>query len=207
MTGEWRTERYDGITVFYTHDLDGGGRTYGQDFLPFLRDRIGPVEEALEWCSGPGFIGFSMLAEGLCETLSLADINPQAIEAASATVDRNELGARVSLHVCDALDTLPTDSAFDLVVANPPHSGTDQVITHIDRPPILYMDPGWAIHRRFYSDVGGFLRPGGSVVLQENSLFSSNGDFREMIEEAGLEWVESVPAERGYYFIWSKRPR
>jgi hypothetical protein len=28
-----------------------------------------------------------------------------------------------------------------------------------------------------------------------------------MIETAGLELVESVPDERGYYFIWSKRPR
>jgi methylase of polypeptide subunit release factors len=203
---EWETEPYGDITVYYTHELDGGGRTYGQEFVPFLREWIGPVESALEWCAGPGFIGFSMLGEGLCETLSLADINSKAIEAAATTVSQNALDTQVRLYVSDCLESLPVDSRFDVVVANPPHSGTDEVIARIGRPPILYMDPEWSIHRRFYEQVGSFLRPGGSVVLQENSLFSSVSDFEEMVDAAGLEWVGSVQGERGYYFVWSRLP-
>ena len=44
------------------------------------------------------------------------------------------------------------------------------------------------------------------MVLQENSLFSSNDDFEEMVEDSGLEWAESVPSERGYYFILVQTP-
>jgi methylase of polypeptide subunit release factors len=197
-------EQYGRLKVYYTHELDGGGRTFGQQFIPFVRDKIGPVRTAFEWCAGPGFIGFSMLSEGLCEHLALADVNPAAVEAATKTVERNALASRVEVYRSDCFDSVPAQEKWDLVVANPPHSGTNEVVPHIDRPGILYMDPDWSIHRRFYAQVGSHLSPGGSVVVQENALFSSTQDFEDMITASGLEWVESVEGERGYYFIWTR---
>ena len=50
-------------------------------------------------------------------------------------------------------------------------------------------DGGWRIHRRFFAAVGGFLKPGGVVLLQENNAGSTPEDFRPLIEEAGLTIV------------------
>ena len=69
---------YAGVRVSYKRHLDGGGSTFGQDFVPLLRKRGMPkAPRAFEWCAGPGFIGFSLLAHGLCDTLCLADVNPE----------------------------------------------------------------------------------------------------------------------------------
>ena len=58
------------------------GELISGDGIPFLRSRGMPKQKrAFEWCSGPGFIGFSMLGNGLCETLCLSDINPAAVSS------------------------------------------------------------------------------------------------------------------------------
>jgi len=67
----WRTTtKYAGLRVHFKTHLDGGGSTFGQNFLPFPDQRGMPRQDrAFEWCSGPGFIGFSLLAFGFCDTL------------------------------------------------------------------------------------------------------------------------------------------
>jgi methylase of polypeptide subunit release factors len=194
----------DTCTVFFLPHLDGGGSTFGQDVVRFARERIGPVGHALEWCSGPGFIGLSLLANGLCDRLTLCDINPEAVEVANETVRRNDLGDRVEVFRSDCLDAVPPRQ-LDLVVANPPHTAGDRLFPKFG-PEILYRDPDWAAHRRFYRAVGDYLAPGGSVLIQENGLFSRVADFATMIDEAGLELVESSPSLAQYYFVWSRKP-
>ena len=70
---------------------------------------------------GTGFIGFSMLAYGLCETLCLADINPLAIRACERTIRDNGLRERVSVYLSDNLRGIPSSEQWDLIVSNPPH--------------------------------------------------------------------------------------
>ena len=54
----YQTVSYAGVTVSYKRHLDGGGSTFGQEFIPVLRARGMPKQKrAYEWCSGPGFIG------------------------------------------------------------------------------------------------------------------------------------------------------
>ena len=72
---------FQGVKVYYTKELDGGGAGFGQDYIDFIRGNFPPQKRIFEWCAGPGFIGFSLLAHGLCKTLCLADINPLAINA------------------------------------------------------------------------------------------------------------------------------
>lgn len=100
------------------------GIEFGQDFIPFLRSCGMPKQPRLfEWCSGPGFIGFSMLGHGLCETLCLlcetlclADINPAAVRRCQNTVRLNHLEDRVSVYRSNNLN-----ERWNLVVSNPPH--------------------------------------------------------------------------------------
>ncbi len=197
----WRSATYGGIRVHYKRHLDGGGTGFGQDFIPFLRGRGMPKQaRAFEWCAGPAFIGFSMLGHGLCETLCLADINPQAVAACRRTIEDNALGARVSLYQSNGLNDIPPSERWDLVVSNPPHfvdAYAGELRTH---------DPGWSIHRDFFSKIGAFLKPNGVVVLQENNAGSTAETFRDMIEQAGLSIVfvdgcipQRTPDHRFYY--------
>lgn len=171
-----------GITIEYKAELDGGGIEFGQDFIPFLRSRGMPKQQrAFEWCSGPAFIGFSLLGNGLCETLCLADINPAAVASCRNTVRQNRLEDRVSVYHSNNLQSVPESERWGLVVSNPPHF-VDQY-----EGDIRAHDPGWNIHREFFSTIPKHLEDNGVIVLQENSRGSTVETFREMIERAGLE--------------------
>lgn len=199
---EWIT--YGDIDVAFAGDLDGGGMSYGQQFIPTVSERIGHVDRVFEWCAGPGFIGFSLLASGLCDTLCLADKNPAAVAAARATVEANRLGDSVSVYESDCLESIPTDESWDLVVGNPPHAGTSKPSPAIPRRPVIYTDQGWDIHRRFYRQVPSFLRPGASVLVIENRTYSQPKDFEPMITDAGLGLFDTFDAIATFYFIWSR---
>jgi SAM-dependent methyltransferase len=176
----WRQTCFGGIAVSFKTHLDGGGSSFGQDFIPFLRERGMPrLGRVFEWCAGPGFIGFSLLGHGLCDSLCLADINPEAVAACERTVARNRLGGRVSVYRSDNLSGIPSTERWDLVVSNPPHF--DEASGDLRSA-----DGGWRIHRGFFASVGRFLKPGGLVLLQENNAGSTAEDFRPLVEEAGM---------------------
>jgi predicted RNA methylase len=196
----WRTVRYGDICVYYKKHLDGGGSTFGQGFIPFLIARKMPKQlRVFEWCSGPGFIGFSLLAHGLCETLCLADINERAVEACKKTIHANGLASRVSVYQSDCLTSIPASEQWDLVVGNPPFY-SEKYVTDIRSH-----DKNWQIHHRFYAQIDRFLKPGGVILLQEANDASTPETFRSMIDEAGFTIVferDSQPGENsGTYYL------
>jgi hypothetical protein len=189
----WRHKNLNGIRVNYMHHLDGGGYDFGQEYIPYLRNRGMPRQARMfEWCSGPAFIGFSLLGAGLAETLCLADINPQAVEAARRTIKDNALSAKVDVYLSDNFGNIPASEQWDLVVGNPPHY-PDEFVGQLRAH-----DPDWRIHRAFFAGVGAHLKPGGVIVLQENSQGSTAETFRDMVAQAGLDivFVEYGPRER-----------
>jgi methylase of polypeptide subunit release factors len=197
----WRRLTYGEIRVHYKRHLDGGGSSFGQDYIPFRLDRGMPRQQRVfEWCAGPGFIGFSMIGYGLCDTLCLADVNKEAIDACRRTIHDNGLTARVSVYWSDNLGNIPSSEQWDLVVGNPPHfDGTATA-------ELRYCDENWRLHRAFFASVGRFLKPGGVIVLQENNQGSTADSFYRMIEESNLSVVfvhgcqpERTPYSRYYY--------
>ncbi|WP_030895545.1 methyltransferase [Streptomyces sp. NRRL F-5053] len=199
------------IRVSYTPELDGGGAEFGQAFVPFVRAHLGPVDRLLEWCAGPGFIGFSLLSAGLCTRLDLADVNADTGPLVRDTVRANGLHGRAVGHISDCFAQIPRELRWDLVVGNPPHVNSEDAETDYRRrhPRLIWQDSDWAVHRRFYRQVPGRLRPGGNVVLQENHRFSSPDDFKGLVEDAGLEHVgvfDCGPGLEDYYFVWSRLP-
>src|SRR5260370_15552524 len=186
----WRHKNLNGIRVNYLHRLDGGGSAFGQDYIPYLRNRGMPCQaRTFEWCAGPGFIGFSMLGCGLTETLCLADINPDAVAACHRSINDNGLATRVSVYRSDNLAGIPPFEKWDLVVGSPPHFPDEHAGS------LILHDPGWHIHREFFSQVGAHLKSGRVIALHENSEDSTAENFRETIEKAGLEtsFVEFGP--------------
>jgi predicted RNA methylase len=180
----WRYVTYGDVRVHYKRHLDGGGSTFGQDYVPFLLDRHMPKQaRVFEWCAGPAFIGFSLLGYGLCETLCLADVNSDAVRTCRRTIAENNLQDRVSVYLSDNLDNIPASERWDLVVGNPPHFDWMQI------GEMRFADSGWNLHRQFFRSVGRYLKPAGVILLQENNRGSTVDTFRTMIEDAGLSIV------------------
>ncbi len=194
---------FNGIKVYYTKELDGGGASFGQDYIDFIGANFPRQQRIFEWCSGPAFIGFSLLAHGLCNTLCLADVNPLAVQACLKTIRVNKLENKVTVYLSDNLKDIPSSERWDLVVANPPHFKS--ICTKKVSSEIIYLDKDWALHRGFYKNVGKFLNEDGSLVIQENTLRSSIESFREMIESNGFSVVDTpiCNLDSRYYYIWS----
>jgi methylase of polypeptide subunit release factors len=158
-------------------------------------------ERAFEWCCGPGFIGFSMLGNGLCETLCLSDINPAAVSSCQHTVRANKLADRVSVYQSDNLKSIPRSEIWNLIVSNPPHF-VDQY-----EGDIRAHDPDWQIQRNFFETVSDHLAEDGVIVLQENNRGSTVEAFRPMIEQSGFDIAfmdgdyPTLTRESSFYFI------
>ena len=154
MTRPYEFVETNGVRVAWQPELEGGGRTFGQDFGPVVGHLFGRVGRLCEVCCGAGFIGFSLLAHGYCDELVLSDINPAAIEAVHETIRINGLEDRVTVYESDALASIPDGEEWDLVVSNPPHFPME--VTGV--PNLLFDDVGWRMHRDFFND-GSSLAP------------------------------------------------
>jgi len=175
---------YNGIVVFDTPNLHGGGLWYEQDFSRQLLELgLRRCERLFEFCAGPGYIGYSLLAHGFCNRLVFADVNAAAIEIAKYT-RYNGIEHLTRFHVSSGLDDIPSDERWDLVVGNPPHFLPGQ--SGFGRPgDIRLFDPDWSIHRNSYSAIKRFMSPGGHVVFVESGDGSSASDFEPMIKAGG----------------------
>jgi hypothetical protein len=170
---------YGQIAVFDKPNHHMGGLAFGRDFPRVLNELgIGRRERMFEFCAGPGYIGYSLLAAGWCESLVLADIDPDAVSSARFTAAHNELEDRVVVYRSDALDQIPDSERWDLVVVNPPHYSEQN-------PDARVFDPGWELHQRFYGSVGRHMNPGGLILVAENLEGSDPDLFEEMIRAGG----------------------
>ena len=206
VPGDHSVVNLHGIDVAWRQELEGGGRGFGQDFIPLVEHMFGRVGRLFELCAGPGHIGFSLLAHGLCDHLVLGDVNPLAIEVLHETVRMNELEDRVTIYESDGLDSIPVDERWDLVVMNPPHFPAQVGKTSS----LVLTDPEWGLHRRFFGGVADFLNPGGSVLVCESTEGSTPDDFIPMIADGNLShihtmWYSGSRTLPIFYFMWAKK--
>jgi methylase of polypeptide subunit release factors len=179
----------NGIQVHYDSWMDGGGTWFGQEYVDIIQQRYfkRTFDRCYEWCSGPGYIGFSILSHGLTQSLCLSDRYESAINnAVAATVQHNQLQDRVSAYVGSSLSVLPDHEQFDLVVANPPHYLECPGDDNYQR---IAVDVNWQAHQDFFAHIGQHLTDDGIILLQENQAGSLNGveDFRPFIEHNNLK--------------------
>jgi hypothetical protein len=162
---EWSA--IDGLTVCYQPRLDGGGSFAAEWFLDYFRTHHPGrrFANALEWCSGPGFIGLTLLAQGICDRLVLADVNPQAQAAVERTLATNaQLADKTRFYLSNNLHGVPDVERFDLVVANPPYATRgNPLFTHDQRTE----DPGWQIHADFFANIKRYLTAEALLCISE----------------------------------------
>jgi methylase of polypeptide subunit release factors len=190
----------NGIQVYFDSWMDGGGTWFGQEYVEIIRDRYPnkQFQRCYEWCSGPGYIGFSILGAKLAQGLTLSDQYESAInDAVATTVQRNQLQDRVSAYVGSSLAVLPAHEQFDLVVANPPHYLECPGDDNYQR---IAVDINWQAHQDFFSYIGQHLTDDGIILLQENQAGSLNGaeDFRPFIEQNNLKITDCFRSTQYY---------
>lgn len=194
-----------GLTVAHAADLDGGGSRTWPHFVQTVREHVGPVHHAFEWCAGPGYIGFALLGAGLCEKLTLADINPRAVRACRQTIDHNRLAERVTVYLSDNLTDVPDSERWDLVIGDPPHFPA-ALPRHIEQGfELRSVDPDWSIHREFFRTISPHLNNGARVLISESRVAGNYDDlFLRMMTDAGLELIEppwELPEIRRYCLL------
>jgi methylase of polypeptide subunit release factors len=180
--------KYGKIVVNWMPELDGGGMDFGQDYIHIIKKLFKKVGRVCEFGSGPGFIGFSLLGNGLCDSLCLIDVNPKAIKACKNTIKENKLEGRVSAYTSDSLKNIPKNEKWDLVVSNPPHfkgSKKDWIKNKCK------FDPNWKIHKNFYKNISKFLKPNASVLFVECNKGSVVSDWVAMIRNGGLKYIDN----------------
>jgi len=192
------------IKVFFTDDLDGGGSTFGQDYIRVLKSKYSnrKFPKIFEWCSGCGFIGFSLLSHDFCDQLCFTDFYNPAIDAVNQTINYpdNNCSSIVTSYLIKDLKLLPADEMFDLVVSNPPHF--DKPISFDKNYNRLSTDLNWESHKNFFENIKSHLSDDGIILLQECSIGSSVKDFENMIEKSNLfitDTFESIID--GIYYI------
>jgi len=189
-----------GSQIKVQHDswMDGGGTWFGQEYIDIIKQRYPnrEFERCYEWCSGPAFIGFGILANNLCKSLCASDIYPEAIERVEETIGLHNL-VNVSAYATGTVSGLPEHEKFDLVVANPPHFLACPGNDNYQR---IAVDQNWAAHQEFFANIGQHMLPNGIILLQENQAGSLNRekDFESFIAAAGLEITDVFDSPNHY---------
>jgi hypothetical protein len=196
------------FVIQYAAGHDGGGTAHCQNYSRVLRylypNRV--FDSCLEWCSGPGFIGFRLLSDGICRNLTLQDVYQPALQAAEQTWQHRPARlASAQLHVVatDTIQSMPTNLTFDLVVANPPNY--DNPWLDLDCPDQIRItqDVGWRIHQEFFANIGARLHRNGRVILIKAIESGSVDTYMPWITQGGLQVVR-VFRERiapGWYYM------
>lgn len=151
-----------------------------------LRERLRPwvsrpVRRALDLCTGSGCLAILLALTFPRSTIDATDISRSALAVARKNVGSYRLARRLSLLHSDLFPA--TRRHYDLIVANPPYVGT---VAMRRLPPEHRREPriglaggpdGLRFVRRILSDAPGFLRPGGTLVVEV-------GNNRRAVERA-----------------------
>lgn len=189
----FESENIYGLKVFYTKETHGGGIPIFPDFINVIKtlypDR--KFKNCLEWCAGPGFIGFAVLANNISSHLTLLENYQPALDLARATVEENKLNDKVDLILSDNFKSANIDLEFDLIIGNPPHYCTDVYAKHIkhweNTTKRIYYDKDWNTHFNFFKTVYSKLTDDGKILLIEHVRGSSEETFLDILKENKLK--------------------
>ena len=140
-----------------------------------LRDRLrpwvrAPVHRALDLCTGSGCLAVLLALTFPRASIDATDISRAALAVARKNVKAYRLRSRVKLVRANLFSGIR--GQYDLIVANPPYVGAAAMRK---LPPEYHREPrialsggadGLAFVRRILDDAGGFLGPGGWLVVE-----------------------------------------
>ena len=145
-------------------------------------------QNCLEWCAGPGFIGFRLLSDEIVKSVTMLDCHRPSLDACIETWSNRP--ARLSNSSMDIVHgstvSVLEDRTFDLIVANPPNfiDSIDGLSIDIVR---ITRDPGMSAHTDFFLNIKKNLKPNGIILLLKGQGGTSPVDHKSVIEQGGLK--------------------
>jgi release factor glutamine methyltransferase len=131
-----------------------------------------PPRTIVDVGTGSGCIALALARELPQAEIHATEISAAALEIAHANAARHQLDKRIQFHRADLLTGLP-ESAFDLVVSNPPYVGDAEedkveleVRRHEPRSAVFAGPRGIETIERLLPQAQRVLRPAGWVVLE-----------------------------------------
>lgn len=178
---------YKDLNISYNNVLSGStnfGTSYFNDVATYYPGR--KFDRVLEWCAGPGVIGFGLFADGICNNVHFIEPDNFSVDMLKTTIKNNNLTHAVTIHHTDKISDIPENTLFDLIVSNPPNRYSDFNITneswrreHISTDKDSYSE--------FFGNIKTRLTSNGVILLMENVSDTDPSDFREMIKSNGLK--------------------
>jgi methylase of polypeptide subunit release factors len=140
-------------------------------------NKIQDQGDVLEICSGPGFIGYTLLKYNKANRLVLSDINPEVRDGIETTNRFNNL--KVEFIQSDCFDSMEDSNKFDTIVSNPPHFKTERPNGYrSSEEKLISLDYDMQFHKKFFESVHRYLNPNGKIVLIENCDGVTEEDIR-----------------------------
>lgn len=176
------TFNIDNLCVFYEKKFDGGGTTFGFNAITksSILDKIKENGDVLEICSGPGFIGYTLLKYDKVHKLFLTDVNFDVYFGIQKTNESNNLENVVFIQ-SDCFDSVDDSYKFDTIVSNPPHFKTERPDGYrSSEEKLISLDYDMEFHKKFFESAHRYLNPNGKIVLIENCDGVTEEDIREL---------------------------
>jgi ribosomal protein L3 glutamine methyltransferase len=150
-----------------------------EHFQPWID--LSRVQNVLDLCTGSACIAIAIALEFPQAHVDAADISADALTVGVRNVQEFQLSDRVELIQSDLFEAL-SGRRYDIIVSNPPyvpHSSMLQLPEEYRHEPELALaaeDSGLDIVARILAQAGGFLNPGGLLVVEV-------GESREALEQ------------------------
>ncbi len=132
-----------------------------------------PQRRCLDLCCGSGVIA-AVLARELGAPVTAVDLSPAALRLARKNCRRHDVGALVSFLCADLFEALSPESAFPLIVTNPPYVARAEIKSLL-QPEVAGYEPhlaldgggdGLALIRRIADRALAYLAPGGMLFME-----------------------------------------
>ncbi|HTD68057.1 MAG TPA: peptide chain release factor N(5)-glutamine methyltransferase [Candidatus Limnocylindria bacterium] len=131
------------------------------------------VSSALDLGTGTGCIAIAITSKANQAQMHAVDISAGALALARENATNHHVAERITFHLGDAFAALPSGSAFNLIVSNPPYIPAAEISTL--EPEVRDFDPKLALdggedgldfYRRIAKEARAYLKPHGKLMLE-----------------------------------------
>jgi release factor glutamine methyltransferase len=140
---------------------------------PAVVDEVRAGDRVLDMGTGCGVN--AILAAARSSDVLGVDINPHAVVAATANASRNGVEDRTTFRESDVFSTVT--GTFDLIIFDPPF----RWFAPRDHLEAAMADENYQALTRFLAQAGGYLAPGGRILM----FFGTSGDLDYLYRTAG----------------------
>lgn len=188
-----------GKTITFPKYLDGGGGIYKKYILDAVGDK--KYTHAFEWCAGHGEIGFELITNDICQTLTFLDCYDRSTEWCVRNAQELGISDRVEAITSSIIGNAPFQHRFDLVVGNPPNAA-GMNMTHIQKYLVdeddnqfihwhrINNDLNFEAHREFFDSLYKFITNHADILLTIN--IGHEQHFRSLGKTTGFQLVKII---------------